>query len=153
ENHGGIAGEGSLDRLRLLRSARFPLFLYGGRVVPHRRRGDHRSRGVCENYRPDQGFDQIRRRVDQLRRFGKRPDGPPRRGGGGGDRRSPSQVAGTPAGGGGAQGGGPGDGGGTDSVPGSPIRQVVVARRGRLCRGNSPDFRREIPQGPTAGAV
>src|SRR5690606_41373533 len=104
-------------------------------------------------HRPDEGSDQIGRRMDQLRRSGERPDGTSRRGGGGGDRRSPSQVAGASPGGGGAQGRGPGHGGGIDPALGPPLRQVVASRRGGLRGGNPPDFRRKIPDSQIAGAV
>ena len=41
------------------------------RLVSHRRRRDDRCGGLCQDHRPHQGPDQVRRRVDQLGRSGE----------------------------------------------------------------------------------
>jgi acyl-CoA synthetase (AMP-forming)/AMP-acid ligase II len=51
----------------------------GRRLVPHGRRGHHRRRRLHADHRPQQGRDQVRRRVDQLDRHREHRDGPLRR--------------------------------------------------------------------------
>jgi fatty-acyl-CoA synthase len=65
---------------------------FGGRLVPNGRRGHHRRRRLHANHRPQQGCDQVRRRVDQLYRCGKHRHGAPGRGHGRLHRHAPPQV-------------------------------------------------------------
>jgi len=74
----GRSGQPSCARLRWL--------------VSHRRRGDDRCRWLHADRRPQQGRDQIRRRVDQLDRPRKRGDGPSRCRRGGGNRPAASKM-------------------------------------------------------------
>ena len=49
-------------------------------LVPHGRRGHHRCRWLHADHRPQQGRDQVRRRVDQLHRHREHRHGAPCRG-------------------------------------------------------------------------
>ena len=62
------------------------------RLVPDRRRRDHRSRRLHPDHRPLQGRDQERRRMDQLDRAREHRRRPSRRRRGGGDRRHASEM-------------------------------------------------------------
>ena len=75
------------------------------RLAAHRRRGLGRPDGLRAHHRPHQRPDQVRRRVDQFGRPGKRADGPPRRGRGRRHRDSRREVERAAAGLRGAQAG------------------------------------------------
>ena len=68
------------------------------RLAAHRRHGPHRRRRLPQAGRPQQGLDQVRRRVDQFARPGERADGAPRRERSRRHRRAASEMAGAPAG-------------------------------------------------------
>jgi fatty-acyl-CoA synthase len=90
---------------QLLQPARVPAGQRGrrARLVPDRRRGDHRRRGLHADHRPQQGRDQVRRRVDQLDRPGEHRHGPPGRARGRGHLGQASEVGRASAAGGGSQ--------------------------------------------------
>ncbi len=67
------------------------------RLVPHRRRRDHRSGRLHADHRPVEGRDQVRRRVDQLDRSREHRGGASGRRRSRGDFRLPSQVGRTAA--------------------------------------------------------
>ena len=75
----GLLGQARGDRRGLRR-----------RLVPLRRPGPHRRRGLPHRGRPDQGRHQHRRRAGGLPRGGGRALHPPGGGRGGGDRRPPT---------------------------------------------------------------
>ena len=62
------------------------------RLVSHRRRGHHRRRRLHADHRPQQGRDQVRRRMDQLDRHRKHRRGASGRGDGGLHRHEAPQV-------------------------------------------------------------
>jgi acyl-CoA synthetase (AMP-forming)/AMP-acid ligase II len=116
------------------------------RLVPHGRHRHPRSRGVHPHHRPEQGSDQVGRRVDQLGRAGERPDGTPRgeRGGGGGGEAS--EMGRAARGVRGAQGGCAGHAGGAARLSGAALRQVLAARRVRLLEPDPAHRDGQVPQ-------
>ena len=72
--------------------------LIHGRLVPHRGRGHHRSRGLCPDRRPHQRPGQERRRMDLQPGPRERHHGLSQGAGSGGHCCAASQMAGTPAG-------------------------------------------------------
>ena len=93
-----------------------------GRLVPHRRCRHLRRARLHAHHRPQQGRDQVGRRVDQLDRSRERGDGAPGREAGRGHRRLPSQVGGAAAHGRRAAG---------RPQPGSGHHQRLSRRQGR----------------------
>ena len=92
------AGARAVDHRQLLQGRRRrPL---GRRLVPHRRRGTDRCRRLHADHRPQQGRDQVRRRVDRLDRHREHRDGASGGGDGRVHRRLPPEVGRTPAAGG-----------------------------------------------------
>ena len=99
------------------------------RLAAHRRRGQCGRHRLCAHQRPHQGFDQVRRRMDQLRRSGKRPHGPPRRGRGGRHRHSGREMERATAGLRRFQAGPERDAGRIErDVAANALRQVATAR-------------------------
>ena len=115
--------------------------------------GDHRRRGLHEDHRPHQGPDQVRRRVDQLGRSGKRPDGPSRGERGRGDRGAAREMGGAPACRHRPEGRGRGGCGSAPEPPREALRQVVAARRLRLRRRDPAHVHWQVPQVGAARAL
>ena len=84
-------GPRAVDRSRLSQRLR-PGQADRGRVVPHGRRGQDRPRRLHPDRRPDQGRDQVGRRMDLLRRAGERRHGASQDHGSRGHRATPREV-------------------------------------------------------------
>ena len=129
------AGQGPLDHQGILQG--------GGRLaagrwlVPHRRRGHHRRRWLHADHRPQQGRDQVGRRVDQFHRRRERRDGAPGRGDGGVHRHEAPQVGRTPHHRGDEEAGRRGDARGTAGVLRRQDGQVADSGRRGVRRRDS----------------
>ena len=86
-----------VGRLRLLRHARAGRPVDRRRLVPDRRHRLARPARLHPDPGPDEGRDQVGRRVDLVGRARERADGPPGRGRGGRDRDPGPEVAGAAA--------------------------------------------------------
>src|SRR5438105_3888218 len=124
--------------------------IHDGRLVPHRRRGHHRSRGIRAHHRPLEGPDQERRGVDQLGRRRERPDGSSGRQGGGGGGGTAREMVGAARGLRRPQGRSEGERRRVARLARAALREVLAAGRVRVPAADPAHGDGKVPQRGTA---
>ena len=123
------------------------------RLVRHRRRRDHRPIRLHADRRPQQGRDQVRRRMDLNHRSGEFGGRPSQGGGSRRHRRAPSQMGRAAATGDRAEERRDGDQGGIARLHAGQGRQMVDAGRRGVRRGNPAHGDGEDSEADAAAAV